>query len=183
MGGPGKIVEIDETFWGGPKDVFVSGKGWTRGRSTKNKWKVLTLVERGGHARSFHVPNIRAATLRRHIVQNVSRDSDLMTDEARMYVKVGKEFASHESVAHSLNEYVRGNAGTQVIENYFSILKRGLSGIYQHVGEQHLKRYICEFEYRYNTRKISDYERAEKALKGITGKRLTYRRTAERRVA
>ncbi len=183
MGGPGKAVEVDETYWGGRKDVFVSGKGWTRGRGTKNKWKVLTLVERGGRARSFHVPNVRATTLRRHIVENVRRDSDLMSDEARMYIKVGKEFASNESVNHTLKEYVRGNAGTQAIENYFSILKRGLSGTYQHVGEQHLKRYICEFDFRYNTRKVSDFERAAKALAGVSGKRLTYRRTAERRVA
>jgi hypothetical protein len=109
-----------------------------------------------------------------------------MTDEARWYKKVGKEFASHESVNHSISEYVRGNAGTQTVENFYSILKRGLTGVYQHVGKQHLKRYICEFDFRYNTRSrlgVSDAERAAKALAGITGKRLTYRRTGERRVA
>jgi transposase-like protein len=186
LGGKGKVVEADETYWGGDKDVFVSEKGWVKGRGTKNSWKVLTLVEREGRARSFHVPDVKAATLRQHIVTNVRRDSDLMTDEARWYKKVGKEFASHESVNHSISEYVRGNAGTQVVENFYSILKRGLTGVYQHVGKQHLKRYICEFDFRYNTRSrlgVSDAERAEKALKGITGKRLTYRRTGERRVA
>jgi transposase-like protein len=186
LGGKGKVVEADETYWGGDKDVFVSEKGWVKGRGTKNSWKVLTLVEREGRARSFHVPDVKAATLRQHIVTNVRRDSNLMTDEARWYKKVGKEFASHESVNHSISEYVRGNAGTQTVENFYSILKRGLTGVYQHVGKQHLKRYICEFDFRYNTRSrlgVSDAERAAKALAGITGKRLTYRRTGERRVA
>jgi transposase-like protein len=186
LGGKGKAVEVDETYWSGDKEVFKSGKGWTKGRGTKNSWKVLTLVERGGRARSFHVPEVNAKTLRPYIVQNVRRDSDLMTDDARWYRKVGKEFASHEAVNHSIQEYVRGNAGTQVVENYYSILKRGLTGVYQHVGSHHLKRYICEFDFRFNTRArlgVSDAERAEKALAGITGKRLTYRRTGERRVA
>ncbi len=186
MGGPGKAVEVDETYWGGEKAVFKSGKGWTKGQGTKNHWKVLTLVERGGRARSFHVPNVKAATLREHIVRNIDRSSHLMTDQANFYRKTGKEFARHESVNHSIREYVRGDAGTQVVENYYSILKRGLTGVYQHVGEQHLKRYICEFDFRYNTRTrlgVSDAERAEKALAGITGKRLTYRRTNEARYA
>ena len=93
-----------------------------------------------------------------------------------MYRKVGKEFASHEAVNHSAYEWTRGDAGTQVVENFYSILKRGLVGIYQHVSKQHLKRYICEFDFRYNTRKINDHDRATKALQGIWGKRLTYRR-------
>ena len=130
--------------------------------------------------------SVKAATLREHIVRNIDRSSHLMTDQARFYRKTGKEFARHESVNHSIREYVRGNAGTQTVEGFYSILKRGLTGVYQHVGEQHLKRYICEFDFRYNTRTrlgVSDAERAEKALKGIAGKRLTYRRTSERRVA
>jgi transposase-like protein len=186
MGGPGKAVEADETYWGGGDYVFVTGKGWQKKRGPEKSWKILTLVERGGRARSFHVEKVNASTLHPYIVQNVRRDSTLMTDEARWYKKVGKEFASHEAVNHSISEYVRGNAGTQVVENYYSILKRGLRGVYQHVGEQHLKRYICEFDFRYNTRArlgVSDAERAEKALQGISGKRLTYRRTSERRVA
>ena len=178
MGGPGKAVEVDETYWGGEKNVFVSGKGWVKERGTGPKQKILTLVERDGRARSFHVPNVKASTLRPIIVQHITRDSDLMTDEAKQYTKLGKEFARHETVNHSIHEYVRGDATTNTIENYFSILKRGLTGVYQHVSEQHLKRYICEFDYRYNTRKISDAERANMALEGISGKRLTYRRIA-----
>ncbi len=176
LGRPGKAVEVDETYWSGDKEVFTTGKGWNKGRGTKNSWKVLTLVERGGRARSFHVENVKAATLRKHIVEHVRRDSHLRTDEARWYRKVGKEFASHEAVNHSTYEWTRGDAGTQVVENFYSILKRGLVGIYQHVSKQHLKRYICEFDFRYNTRKIEDHERATKALEGIWGKRLTYRR-------
>lgn len=183
MGGPGKIVEADETYWSGEKNMFVTGKGWSRNRGTKDSYKIFTLVERDGRARSFHVPNVKAATLRKHLVENVTRDSALMTDEAKMYRKVGKEFASHDTVNHSIHEYVRGNSGTQVIENYFSILKRGLTGVYQHVSQTHLKRYICEFDFRYNTRKTEDHERAAKALEGITGKRMTYRRISQRRVA
>ncbi len=176
MGGPGKAVEVDETYWSGDKEVFSTGKGWNKGRGTKNSWKVLTLVEREGRARSFHVENVKAATLRKYIVEHVRRDSDLRTDEAKVYRKVGKEFASHEAVNHSAYEWTRGDAGTQVVENFYSILKRGLVGIYQHVSKQHLKRYICVFDFRYNTRKIEDHERANKALEGIWGKRLTYRR-------
>ncbi len=178
LGGEGKTVEVDETYISGNKWVFINNVGWVRKRKKgiENE-KVLTLVERDGRARSFHVERVNAKTVRRVMVTQIDRSSHLMTDESNVYTRVGEEFASHQSVTHSINEYVRGDAGTQVIENYFSIFKRGLTGVYQHVGQQHLKRYLCEFDFRYNTRKIEDHERTAEALKGITGKRLTYRRT------
>ncbi len=101
-----------------------------------------------------------------------------MTDEAKVYKSIGKDFASHETVTHSIDEYVRGNVHTNTIENYFSVLKRGMTGVYQHCGKQHLKRYVGEFDFRYNHRVklgIEDTERAELVLKGITGKRLMYK--------
>lgn len=180
MGGPGKPVEADETYISGDKWVLDNKAGWIRQRKRGiEQEKVITLVERGGRARSFHVPRVNAKTVRKILFTQIDRKSHLMTDESRIYIKAGREFAKHESVEHGASEYVRGNAGTQVVENYYSIFKRGLTGVYQHVSPKHLKRYICEFDFRYNERiglGVSDTERTEKALKGITGKRLTYRR-------
>ncbi len=116
------------------------------------------------------------------MVAQVDRKSTLMTDDAGQYRIVGPEFDRHESVNHSANEYVRGDAHTNTIEGYFSILKRGITGTYHHVSQQHLKRYLAEFDFRYNERsalEVDDKLRAEKALKGIVGKRLTYRRTGD----
>lgn len=184
LGGKDKYVEADETYITSQKWVFHNEKGWLRKPKIGNeKDKVFALVERDGKARSFHVERVNARTVRNIMVREVDRDSNLMTDDATFYRKPGREFARHEVVNHTLDEYVRGDAGTQVIENYFSIFKRGLTGIYQHVGSKHLKRYLCEFDFRYNTRKINDHERASEALKGIEGKRMTYRRIGERRVA
>ena len=120
-------------------------------------------------------------TLRPILVTQIDRKSYLMTDEAGTYVAVGREFSGHGTVNHSINEYVRGGFWhTNTVENYFSILKRGITGVYQHVSQKHLKRYLGEFDFRYNERGISDTERAAKALKGIEGKRLTYRRVDNR---
>ncbi len=121
--------------------------------------------------------NVRAI-----VVQNVSRESELQTDESRLYVELGKEFASHETVKHSAGEYVRGTVYTNTIEGVFSIFKRGMKGVYQHCAEKHLHRYLAEFDFRYNYRvalNIGDVERRDAALKGIAGKRLTYRRIDE----
>lgn len=137
--------------------------------------KVFSLVEREGDVRSFHVPNVTAKTLREVLTKQVAKDANLMTDDAKQYKKTGKKFASHEAVNHSAGEYSRGTAHTNTVEGFFSILKRGLIGTYHHVGEQHLQRYVNEFDFRYNTRKVTDGERSENALKGIAGKRLTYR--------
>jgi len=177
LGGEGKKVEADETYISGTKWIYHNEKGWirTRKKGIEQK-KVISLVERDGKARSFHVPRVNAKTVRKVLVTQVDRKSHLMTDESVVYNKVGKEFSKHDTVNHSADEYVRGEASTQAIENYFSIFKRGLNGVYQHMSEAHLKRYLCEFDFRYNFRKIEDSERAQEALKGITGKRLTYRR-------
>ena len=146
------------------------------------KQVVHVLVERGGKAKSDHIANVTGKTLRPIIVKQVDRKSTLMTDEHGGYLHVGKEFARHEKVDHGAKEYVRGDAYSNTAEGYFAILKRGIIGVYHHVSEAHLKRYLAEFDFRYNYRsslKISDKERADKLLEGARGKRLTYRRIDE----
>lgn len=169
LGGQGKVVEADETFWGGPKNKPKGARGY------HHKEKIFSLVERGGSVRSFHVPNVAGGTLKAIMKHQLATDTHVMTDDHGGYKGIDKRFASHGVVKHSAGEYVRGPIHTNTIENFFSILKRGLVGTYQHVGAQHLKRYIGEFDFRYNTRKLVDKERADMALKGIAGKRLTYR--------
>ncbi|MCH9051363.1 MAG: IS1595 family transposase [Proteobacteria bacterium] len=174
LGGENKTVEADETYVGGKAKNRAFGP-------PPKKEAVFALVEREGKVHSFHVPAVNAKTLRPILVTQIDRKSYLMTDEAGAYVRVGREFAGHGTVNHSIKEYVRGGFWhTNTVENYFSILKRGINGVYQHVSQKHLKRYLGEFDFRYNERSISDSERAAKALKGITGKRLTYRRTSGR---
>ena len=175
LGGTNKVVEADETYVGG------KAKNRAFAKEPPRKEIVMALVERDGEVRSYHIANVTAKTLRTVIVKVASRDSFLMTDELLSYVSLGKEFAGHRSVNHSADEYVRlgGFIHTNTVENYFSILKRGIYGVYQHVSEAHLKRYLVEFDFRYSTRKISDAERAAKALCGMVGKRLTYRRPDE----
>jgi transposase-like protein len=168
MGGPDKFVEVDETFVGGSRSNQAV-------RPVAPKKSVVCLVERGGKARSFHVANINAKTLRPMIVTNVDRSSHLRTDGAPFYKMVGREFASHGAIDHRF-EYVRGDTHSNTVENFFSIFKRGVIGTYHHMSECHLHRYTAEFDFRYNTRKISDGERAALALTGMEGKRLTYRR-------
>lgn len=171
MGGRGKVVEADETYWGNKSKKYQGP-----GKGAHHKMKVFSLVERGGEVRSFHVPAVGAKTLRPIITQQVAKDTVIATDDAKFYRKLRDEF-EHHSVNHSVHEYVRGAIHTNTIENYFSILKRGLSGVYQHVGEGHLKRYVGEFDFRYNHRGISDEERTALALRGIAGKRLLYTRS------
>jgi transposase-like protein len=183
LGGAGKIVEQDETFVGGKeKNKHRSKRAHTHGEYAR-KEPVMSLVERGGTVRSFHVPEVNAETLRPIVVAQISRDSSLMTDSAPTSIWIGKEFATHQIVNHRAGEYVRGDAHTNTVEGYFSILKRGLIGTYHHVSQQHLKRYLAEFDFRYNERSalgVDDKTRAAKLLSGITGKRLTYRRSGER---
>jgi transposase-like protein len=175
LGGEGKFVEADETFTG--------GKAKNRAyKAPPAKEPVLALVERGGKVRSYHVPEVTATTLKPIIVDAIAKDSHFRTDESGVYWEVGEQFASHRTVTHSINEYVRGDAHTNTVEGYFSIFKRGIYGTYHHVSQTHLKRYLGEFDFRYNYRialGFTDRERATIALKGIVGKRLTYRRTGE----
>ena len=172
LGGPNKVVEVDETW--------IGGKAKNRAfKPPPKKEAVVALVERDGSVRSFHVEAVNSRTLRPILVTQIDRASFLMTDESGVYTKTGREFSGHGTVNHSINEYVRGKFfHSNTVENYFSILKRGITGNYQWVSEKHLKRYLGEFDFRYNTRDVTDFERATMAAKGITGKRLTYRRTA-----
>jgi transposase-like protein len=182
LGGKGKTVEIDETFIGKPDDVFVNGKGWQSKRGTATKRKVLTMVERGGRAVSVKVEDLTIDTLKTVIGKTVVLDSDLNTDEAQHYKALGKNFASHEAVNHSEEEYVRHDGGklitTNTVEGFFGIFKRGMVGVYQHCAEHHLQAYLNEFDFRYSNRLklgIDDTERARRAVKGAEGKRLTYK--------
>jgi transposase-like protein len=184
IGGSGKIVEADETYFGDKDRVTKRTKRGKSGLASKRA--VVSLVERGGQVRTFHVDRATKESVREVIVRNVSRKSTLHTDESRLYVELGTEFAAHESVRHSANEYVRGIVHTNTVEGYFSIFKRGMKGIYQHCGEAHLHRYLSEFDFRYNNREalgIEDAERAANAIKGAAGKRLTYRQPDKAPVA
>jgi hypothetical protein len=149
-------------------------------RGTGHVRPVMTLVERDGAARSFYVPNVRAETLHAVLDQHASTKSHLMTDEDNAFLGIGWNFASHGTVNHSKDEYVRGNVHTNTIEGFFSILKRGIYGVYQHVSEAHLHRYLTEFDFRYSHRErlgVDDVARASVALSGAKGRRLTYETT------
>ena len=171
IGGNNKIVESDETMIGGKT------KNRAHAKKEPKKRSVLTLVERNGDSRSFHVANVKAKTLREKIVTTVSRKSHLMTDELATYEKVGKEFANHGTVNHSADEYVRlgGFIHVNTAECRFSLMKRAVFGTHHSISEAHLPRYLAEWDFKWNTRKMTDGERAAIALKGIEGKRLTYR--------
>ncbi len=172
MGGAGGVVEVHETYIG-----HVAGK--PRGvRGGAYKHIVLTLVERGGSARSFHVDSTSIASVIPLVNANVARETAMMTDTASQYRKVlGGTFASHQMVNHTAFEWGRGPVHTNTVEGYYSIFKRGMKGVYQHCGEKHLHRYLAEFDFRYSNRValgVNDVARAEKAIEGMKGKRLTY---------
>ncbi len=172
MLGGNNPVEADETFVGNKP-----GKKIRRGFGHKNA--VFSLVERNGEVRSFHVANVTANTLKPILKEQVTSAAHLMTDDAGQYRLIGPEFAKHDVVVHSVGEYVRGNVHTNTVECFFSIFKRGIYGVYQHVSPCHLHRYTTEFDFRYNHREklgFDDTEREAAALQGISGKRLTYRR-------
>lgn len=178
LGGDGGPVEVDETFWGN------KGKHAQGARSYHHKMKVVSLVERNGEKRSFQVRDISPDTLRPILNSHIAASASLMTDEAGVYRKLGKNFASHDVVNHGAKEYARGSVTTNTVEASFSLLKRGLIGTFHHVGEQHLQRYATEFDFRWNTRTslgFNDVKRTDEALRNISGKRLTYRRTDAQR--
>jgi|SRR4051794_33072352 len=180
MGGEGKFVEVDETFVGGrEKNKHVSKRN-KENIGGMGKEAVFSLVERGGTVRSYHVPAVNAETLKPILMAQLDQKSFLMTDGEGQYRILGPIFAKHETVNHSIGEYVRGDAHTNTVEGYFSIFKRGIYGVYHHVSQQHLKRYLAEFDFRYNERaalNVSDAERAEKMVRGTVGKRVTYQDT------
>lgn len=183
MGGGGGVVEADETYFGKTKvqpTLNAQGKPYTRKSGPAGKRAVVALVERGGSVRTFHVEKANKTNVAAIVSENIDRETKLYTDESRLYPEVGKQFAAHETVMHSAEEYVRGDVHTNTVEGYFSIFKRGMKGVYQHCGEKHLHRYLAEFDFRYNHRSAlgcEDQERAARALGGIKGKRLTYRGT------
>ncbi|GBF25367.1 hypothetical protein MnTg02_00398 [bacterium MnTg02] len=186
LGGPGKTIEADETYFGKRENPRPSaqrkGRPYIyRGKSAEKR-PIVSLVERGGNVRTFHVQQATKDVVKDILFRNVSRKSILYTDESRLYTATGKQFADHGTVRHSADEYVRGDIHTNTVEGFFSIFKRGMKGVYQHCGEAHLHRYLAEFDFRYNHRIALGYDdtkRAEYALRGAAGKRLTYRRTNE----
>jgi transposase-like protein len=188
LGGEGKVVEADETYYGKTEDRRESpqrrGRPYTKGGKggPGGKRPIVALVERGGNVRSFHVPVADQATVEKIVKENIAHESRLHTDESRLYFQTADTFAAHETVHHTSGEYVRYEDGraihTNSAEGYFSIFKRGMRGVYQHCAEKHLHRYLAEFDHRYNHRVAlgySDIDRTLAAIKGIEGKRLMYR--------
>src|ERR1700730_16786364 len=179
LGGEGLTVEADETYFGQQENpqlpAYRKGQPYKRkGRGPAGKRAVIALVERGGEVRSFHPAIADGMSVNAIVRKNIARETRLLTDESKYYTNVGKEFSAHETVTHSRGEYVRGDVHTNTIEGFFSIFKRGMRGIYQHCAEKHLHRYLAEFDFRYNTRKLTDMERTVLAVRGGEGKRLTY---------
>lgn len=185
LGGEGQIVEADETYFGkvakeNRRTKTTSGRPFTKSGRASNNRPIVSLVERGGKVRSFHVAVADADNVANIVNENILRETRLHTDESRLYTKVGANFAAHETVNHSAKEYARGDVTTNSVEGYFSIFKRGMKDVYQHCAEKHLHRYLAEFDFRYNHRAalgFTDGERAAAAIRNSVGKRLTYRPT------
>lgn len=172
FGAGGKVVEADETFIG-------RKPGRKKRQGFQHKEVVFSLLERNGNVRSFHVLDVTANTLKEKLNAHVSRDARLMTDSGGQYRKTKLDYPRHEMVNHMIGEYARGDVTTNTVEGFFGIFKRGMYGTYQHCSSHHLERYTTEFDFRFNNRTalgISDAQRTDAALKGISHKRLTYRR-------
>ena len=185
MGGDGKIVEADETYFGPVKEPRAPkakrATPYTKGGKVGvgQKRAIVSLVERGGKVRSFHIPRADKATVSKIVLDNIAHESRLHTDESRLYAEIGGLFGEHETVVHSRKEYARGDVHTNSAEGYFSIFKRGMRGVYQHCDEKHLHRYLAEFDFRYNRRTslgYTDEMRTIEAVQGAVGKRLTYKK-------
>jgi transposase-like protein len=174
FGAGGGVVEADETFIGKDpaKPKTKTARGWA------HKMKVLSLVDREtGRAKSIVVDDLTKKTVVAILRENIAKEAVIHTDEAYHYRGIDAHFADHGFVRHSADEYVRGDVHTNTIEGFFSIFKRGMKGVYQHCGKKHLHRYMAEFDFRYSNRAsldVSDVVRADIALIGATGKRLTY---------
>jgi hypothetical protein len=172
FGTGGGVVEVDETYFGQLKGIPVSFGGG-------HKMKVISLVDRTtGQIRSWNFDQMISTYIEPIVRANIAKEARLITDQSKLYKRMGKFFDSHETVNHSVGEYGRGDVFTNTVEGSFSIFKRGMKGVYQHCGEQHLHRYLAEFDFRYSNRTklgVDDKERAARALAGIVGKRLTYR--------
>jgi len=182
MGGKGKIIEADETYYGDKEKIT---KRTIRGKAAhSSKRSIVALVERRGRARTFHLDRADKVNVTKVVRDNIDRESRLHTDESRLYIGSDAHFAGHEAVRHASGEYVRGDVHTNTVESVFSVFKRGMKGTYQHCAEKHLHRYLAEFDFRHNARialGVNDEMRTERAVKGIVGKRLTYR-TIDQRV-
>jgi len=183
LGGTGVYVEADETYFGnkaGPHvmPAYRRGRPYIKKGKAGKKRAIVSLVERGGPVRSFHVKQANKENITKIVRENIVRESVLNTDESPLYKAVGKEMLGHMTTKHSAGEYVRGGVHSNTVENYFSVFKRGMKGTYQHCAEKHLHRYLAEFDFRYNNRSglgVEDTERAKNALLGVVGKRLTYK--------
>lgn len=178
LGVGGGTVEADET-WVGGKPRKRPGKhqpGTHQGKPVPTKTRVVGLVERGGRARAHVVPDLTAPTLKAAVREHVDKSARLMTDENLAYFGLGKEFAGgHETVNHSAGEYARGDATTNTVEGFFGLFKRGVMGSFHHISEKHLNRYLNEFSFRWDLRKVTDGERTNEAIRASEGKRLMYR--------
>jgi len=188
IGGNGIYVEADETYFGnkaerGPMPAYRRGRPYLKKGKAGNKRAIVSLVERAGEVRSFHVKQANKENVSNIVRDNIAQESVLNTDESPLYKAVGKEFSGHMTTKHSAGEYVRGGVHSNTVENYFSVFKRGMKGTYQHCAEKHLHRYLAEFDFRYNNRiglGVNDTERASNALMGVVGKRLTYQTASAR---
>ena len=173
LGSGGGTVEVDVTYWGN------NGKPRKGARGYQHKMKIVSLVERGVEKRSMVVKAVTGETLREVLDQNMCKSAHLMTDEHSGYTKAGREYASHGVTRHCAGQCVDGINHSNTVESSLSLLKRGLVGTFHHVGEQHLKRYVTEFDFRWNHRKTTDKEQADSLLRQVTGKRLTYEGPSE----
>ena len=188
LGGEGKVIEADEMYHGkrGTPAKLTRGrvrKPTKKGRSgPAEKREIMALVQRGGEVRAKHVNHITGKNVEEFLFRNARRSSRLHTDESKLYTGVGEHYAAHETVYHAAKEFARGDVTTNSVEGFFGIFKRGMTGVYQHCGEQHLQRYLDEFSFRYNNRSklgVEDQQRARIVAMAMGGKRLTYRRTHE----